>query len=86
MLQQWLLPVFILLQEFLQFLPVMHLLVIAIIGAISAFIPATIALTQNDIKRVLAYSTVSQLGYMIMALGVGAYTFAFFHLDYTCIL
>ncbi|MCK7522777.1 MAG: hypothetical protein MZV64_36380 [Ignavibacteriales bacterium] len=40
----------------------------------------TIALTQNDIKRVLAYSTVSQLGYMVMALGVGAYKFAFFHL------
>ncbi|NWF88458.1 MAG: NADH-quinone oxidoreductase subunit L [Ignavibacteriaceae bacterium] len=56
------------------------LLVIGIIGAISAFIPATIALTQNDIKRVLAYSTVSQLGYMIMALGIGAYVFAFFHL------
>jgi NADH-quinone oxidoreductase subunit L len=56
------------------------LLVIAVIGAISAFIPATIALTQNDIKKVLAYSTVSQLGYMIMALGIGAYKFAFFHL------
>ncbi len=56
------------------------LLVIATIGALSAFIPATIALTQNDIKKVLAYSTISQLGYMIMALGVGAYTFAFFHL------
>jgi NADH-quinone oxidoreductase subunit L len=56
------------------------LLIIAIIGAISAFIPATIAITQNDIKRVLAYSTVSQLGYMIMALGIGAYVFAFFHL------
>jgi NADH-quinone oxidoreductase subunit L len=56
------------------------LIVIATIGAISAFIPATIALTQNDIKRVLAYSTISQLGYMIMALGIGAYTFAFFHL------
>jgi NADH-quinone oxidoreductase subunit L len=56
------------------------LLVIAVIGALSAFIPATIALTQNDIKKVLAYSTVSQLGYMIMALGVGAYKFAFFHL------
>jgi NADH-quinone oxidoreductase subunit L len=53
---------------------------IATIGALSAFIPATIALTQNDIKKVLAYSTVSQLGYMVMALGVGAYTFAFFHL------
>jgi NADH-quinone oxidoreductase subunit L len=56
------------------------LLVIATIGALSAFIPATIALTQNDIKKVLAYSTVSQLGYMVMALGIGAYQFAFFHL------
>jgi NADH-quinone oxidoreductase subunit L len=56
------------------------LLIIATIGAISAFIPATIAITQNDIKKVLAYSTVSQLGYMIMALGIGAYKFAFFHL------
>ena len=56
------------------------MLFIAAIGMISAFIPATIALTQNDIKKVLAYSTVSQLGYMIMALGVGAYKFAFFHL------
>jgi NADH-quinone oxidoreductase subunit L len=56
------------------------LFVIAVIGALSAFIPATIALTQNDIKKVLAYSTISQLGYMIMALGVGAYKFAFFHL------
>ena len=56
------------------------LLFIAIIGALSAFIPATIALTQNDIKKVLAYSTISQLGYMIMALGVGAFQFAFFHL------
>ncbi len=53
---------------------------IAIIGALSAFIPATIALTQNDIKKVLAYSTISQLGYMILSLGVGAYSFAFFHL------
>ena len=56
------------------------LLVIAIIGAISAFIPATIALTQKDIKKVLAYSTISQLGYMIMAMGVGAFSYAFFHL------
>lgn len=56
------------------------MLVIAVIGMISSFIPATIALTQNDIKKVLAYSTISQLGYMIMALGVGAYQFAFFHL------
>lgn len=56
------------------------MLFIGVIGMLSAFIPATIALTQNDIKKVLAYSTVSQLGYMIMALGVGAYQFAFFHL------
>ncbi|MBU2445548.1 MAG: NADH-quinone oxidoreductase subunit L [Bacteroidetes bacterium] len=56
------------------------MLVIAYIGAVTAFVSATIAITQNDIKRVLAYSTVSQLGYMIMALGVGAYTVAFFHL------
>ncbi len=56
------------------------LLFIAVIGAITSFIAATIAFTQNDIKKVLAYSTVSQLGYMIMALGVGAYSYAFFHL------
>jgi len=56
------------------------LFIIALIGMLSAFIPATIALTQKDIKRILAYSTVSQLGYMIMALGVGAYVFAFMHL------
>jgi NADH-quinone oxidoreductase subunit L len=56
------------------------MLVIAIVGAFTSFIAATIALTQNDIKKVLAYSTVSQLGYMVMSLGVGAYAFAFFHL------
>lgn len=56
------------------------MLFIAIVGALTAFIAATIAMTQNDIKKVLAYSTVSQLGYMIMSLGVGAYAFAFFHL------
>ncbi len=56
------------------------MLVIAIVGAVTSLFAATIALTQNDIKKVLAYSTVSQLGYMVMALGVGAYTFAFFHL------
>ncbi|MBI1931526.1 MAG: NADH-quinone oxidoreductase subunit L [Ignavibacteriales bacterium] len=56
------------------------MLVIAVIGAITSLFAATIALTQNDIKKVLAYSTVSQLGYMVMSLGVGAYTFAFFHL------
>lgn len=56
------------------------MLVIAMIGGITSFIAATTALTQNDIKRVLAYSTVSQLGYMIMALGVGAFSAGFFHL------
>lgn len=56
------------------------MLVIAVVGAFTSLIAATIALTQNDIKKVLAYSTVSQLGYMIMSVGVGAYAFAFFHL------
>jgi NADH-quinone oxidoreductase subunit L len=56
------------------------MLVIAIVGAFTSFIAATIALTQNDIKKVLAYSTVSQLGYMVMSVGIGAYAFAFFHL------
>ncbi len=54
--------------------------VIAFIGASTAFMAATIAITQNDIKRVLAYSTVSQLGYMVLGLGVGAYSAALFHL------
>jgi len=54
--------------------------VIAFIGAITAFMAATIAITQHDIKRVLAYSTVSQLGYMVLGLGVGAYSAALFHL------
>lgn len=53
---------------------------IALIGGFTAFFAATIAITQNDIKKVLAYSTVSQLGYMIMALGTGAYVAGFFHL------
>ncbi len=56
------------------------LMVIAYIGMTTAFISATIAIAQNDIKKVLAYSTISQLGYMVMALGVGAYTAGFFHL------
>ncbi|MCU7496614.1 MAG: NADH-quinone oxidoreductase subunit L [Ignavibacteria bacterium] len=56
------------------------MLTIAIVGMVTSFIAATIALTQNDIKKVLAYSTVSQLGYMVMAMGVGAYQYAFFHL------
>ena len=53
--------------------------VVATIGLSTAIVAATIALKQNDIKKVLAYSTVSQLGYMFLALGVGAYTGAVFH-------
>jgi len=56
------------------------LLVIAYVGAITLFIAATIALVANDIKRVLAYSTVSQLGYMMLALGVGGWSAGLFHL------
>ena len=52
----------------------------AFIGAFTALFAATIAVAQNDIKRVLAYSTISQLGYMIAALGIGAYVAAAFHL------
>jgi NADH-quinone oxidoreductase subunit L len=53
--------------------------IIAIIGAITALVAATIGLVQNDIKKVLAYSTVSQLGLMFLALGLGAYEVAVFH-------
>ena len=53
--------------------------VIAVIGLTTAILAATIAIRQNDIKKVLAYSTVSQLGYMFLGLGVGAYTGAVFH-------
>ena len=56
------------------------LTVVTIIGAITAFFAATVGLVQNDIKRVIAYSTCSQLGYMFVALGVGAYGAAVFHL------
>ena len=56
------------------------MLVVALLGGFTAFFAATIGLVMNDIKRVLAYSTVSQLGYMIMALGVGGYTAGVFHL------
>src|SRR5690606_32142982 len=53
--------------------------IIAIVGLLTALLAAFIAVTQNDIKKVLAYSTVSQLGYMFLGLGVGAFTGAFFH-------
>lgn len=56
------------------------MMLIAIIGALTAFFAATIAITQNDIKKILAYSTVSQLGYMFLAVGVGAFVPAMFHL------
>jgi NADH-quinone oxidoreductase subunit L len=56
------------------------LTVIIVIGAITAFFAATVGLVQNDIKRVIAYSTCSQLGYMFVALGAGAYSAGVFHL------
>jgi NADH-quinone oxidoreductase subunit L len=56
------------------------LMVVAIIGAATAFFAATVALVQTDIKRVLAYSTISQLGYMFLGCGVAAYSAAVFHL------
>src|SRR6185503_1037010 len=52
---------------------------IALVGAATALLAATIAFAQNDIKKVLAYSTVSQLGYMFLGVGVGAFTAGFFH-------
>ncbi len=54
--------------------------VVAIVGAATALVAAVIAVTQMDIKKVLAYSTISQLGYMVLAIGVGAYTAGVFHL------
>jgi NAD(P)H-quinone oxidoreductase subunit 5 len=65
-------PVFSSLPEVMQ--------VIAWTGAFTAFLGATIAITQNDIKKGLAYSTISQLGYMVMAMGAGAYSAGLFHL------
>jgi NADH-quinone oxidoreductase subunit L len=56
------------------------MLIVAIVGALTAFYSATIGLVQTDIKKVLAYSTVSQLGYMFLACGVGAYAAGIFHL------
>jgi NADH-quinone oxidoreductase subunit L len=56
------------------------MLVVAVVGAVTAIFAATIGLVQNDIKRVLAYSTVSQLGYMFLACGVGAFGAGIFHL------
>ncbi|MCL1124086.1 NADH-quinone oxidoreductase subunit L [Shewanella surugensis] len=55
-------------------------LIIAFIGCLTAFFAASAALSQNDLKKILAYSTISQIGYMFAAVGVGAYGFALFHL------
>jgi NADH-quinone oxidoreductase subunit L len=57
-----------------------ELVMLAGIGCFTAFMAATIALTQNDLKRILAYSTISQLGFMVMAMGIGAYGSSLFHL------
>ncbi len=62
-----------------EFAPI-ALMVVTVVGAMTAFVAATIGLTQFDIKRVIAYSTMSQLGYMFFALGVSAYGAAIFHL------
>ncbi|MDN5361714.1 MAG: NADH-quinone oxidoreductase subunit [Moorella sp. (in: firmicutes)] len=56
------------------------MLVVAYVGGFTALFAATIALTQRDIKRILAYSTISQLGYMVMAMGIGSMTAGMFHL------
>ncbi len=56
------------------------MLIVAVIGALTALMAGTIGLVQNDIKRVLAYSTVSQLGYMFLAMGMGAFGAGIFHL------
>ncbi|MCX5717695.1 MAG: NADH-quinone oxidoreductase subunit L [Nitrospirae bacterium] len=56
------------------------LMIVALTGAITSLFAATIGLVQNDIKRIIAYSTISQLGYMFLAAGVGAYTAGMFHL------
>ncbi len=56
------------------------MMTVAVVGGVTAIFAASIALVQNDIKRVIAYSTVSQLGYMFLALGMGAYSVAIFHL------
>jgi len=66
--------------NFLFILAPTTLLVVAIVGAATALVAATIGLAQNDIKRVLAYSTVSQLGYMMLACGVAAFSAGIFHL------
>ena len=53
---------------------------IIVVGSLSALFAATVAITQDDIKKIIAYSTCSQLGYMFVAIGVSAYNIAIFHL------
>lgn len=55
------------------------LLVITLIGSITAFVAATCGLVQNDIKRIIAFSTISQLGYMVLAVGLSKYDVSLFH-------
>lgn len=69
-----------LLGRFYPFFTPDELTILAIIGTFTAFMAATIALTQNDLKRILAYSTISQLGFMVAAMGIGAYSSSLFHL------
>jgi NADH-quinone oxidoreductase subunit L len=66
--------------NFMFYLAPMTMQIIAVVGGLTAFFAATIAIVQSDIKKVLAYSTVSQLGYMVMACGVGAFEAGVFHL------
>jgi len=66
--------------SFLYVLAPISMTLIAVVGVATAIFAASIALTQNDIKKVLAYSTISQLGYMFLALGVGAFSAGMFHL------
>ena len=56
------------------------LLLITVIGSLTAFFASTVGIVQNDIKKVIAYSTCSQLGYMVFACGISAYHVSFFHL------
>jgi NADH-quinone oxidoreductase subunit L len=66
--------------NFLYLLAPSAMTVIAVVGAVTSFFAATIAIVQPDIKRVLAYSTISQIGYMMLAVGVGAFSAGIFHL------
>jgi NADH-quinone oxidoreductase subunit L len=66
--------------NFLYVLSPKTMVIVAVVGALTALFAATIGMTQFDIKRVLAYSTISQLGYMFLAVGIGAFTAGIFHL------